>query len=481
MKILLTGASGYIGGNLMESLKEDYEIIAVSRNIDNKQDEKNVTWKEADLYSQLDIEKVMEDIDIAIYLVHSMQPSSKLDQGTFGDKDAILADNFAWAAKKQGVGKIIYLSGIIPDDDKLSTHLESRLECEKILGSYGIPVSTLRAGLIVGPKGSSYPILHNLVKRLPGLLLPAWAYNRTHPVALKDVLSGLTKLVKRKTEQNESIDIGGPEEKSYQELFEETAEVLDKKLPMVDLPIIPIFLSKLWVRLIAQKPKEMVYPLLESLTHNMVMKEENYVEGISNAPTTFKESVHIALDGELDESKPTGGSLLQKKDLEKKDVKSVQRIKIPETWSVEDTADYYINWLSRIGGRLINTSVDDKETSITLPFFKNPILVFEKSEARSYEDRLLFYIKGGQFSQTREGGRARLEFRRVMDTDEVIIALHEYEPTLPWFFYTLTQAKVHLIVMKAFGFETRLLANMLGSKYAKYVSSPHAGRRSTAT
>ena len=98
MKILLTGASGYIGGNLMESLKEDYEIIAVSRNIDNKQDEKNVTWKEADLYSQLDIEKVMEDIDIAIYLVHSMQPSSKLDQGTFGDKDAILADNFAWAA-----------------------------------------------------------------------------------------------------------------------------------------------------------------------------------------------------------------------------------------------------------------------------------------------------------------------------------------------------------------------------------------------
>ena len=141
MKILLTGASGYIGGNLMESLKEDYEIIAVSRNIDNKQDEKNVTWKEADLYSQLDIEKVMEDIDIAIYLVHSMQPSSKLDQGTFGDKDAILADNFAWAAKKQGVGRIIYLSGIIPDDDELSDHLKSRLECEKILGSYGIPVS----------------------------------------------------------------------------------------------------------------------------------------------------------------------------------------------------------------------------------------------------------------------------------------------------------------------------------------------------
>lgn len=476
MKILLTGASGYIGGNLMENLKEEYEIIAVSRNIDNKEDEENVTWKEADLYSQLDVEKVMEGADIAIYLVHSMQPSSKLDQGTFGDKDAILADNFAWAAKKQGVKHIIYLSGIVPDDDELSDHLESRLECEKILGSYGIPVSTLRAGLIVGPKGSSFPILHNLVKRLPGLLLPAWAYNRTHPVALQDVITVLSKLVTRKPKQNEAIDIGGPEEKSYRELFEETAEVMEKKLPMVDVPIIPIFLSKLWVRLIAQKPKEMVYPLLESLTHSMVMKEKNYVEGISNAPTTFKESVRIALDGELDQSSPSGGGLLQKKDVEKNDVKSIQRIRIPAQWSVEDTADYYINWLSRIGGRLINTSVDESETSITLPFFNEPILIFEKSDERSYEDRLLFYIKGGRFSQEREGGRARMEFRRVLDTDEVLIALHEYEPTLPWFVYTLTQAKVHLLVMKAFGFETRLLADMFGSRYARYVSSPHAGR-----
>lgn len=475
MKILLTGASGYIGGNLLENLKKDYEIVAISRHTDNKKDEENVTWKEADLYSQIDIENVMEDIDIAIYLVHSMQPSSKLSQAKFEDMDAILADNFAWAAKQKGVKRIVYLSGIIPDDEKLSEHLESRLECEKILGSYGIPVSTLRAGLIVGPKGSSFPILHNLVKRLPGLLLPAWAYNRTHPVALKDVITGLTSVVKRAPDKNESIDIGGPEEKSYRQLFEETAEVMDKKLPMIDLPIIPIALSKLWVRLIAQKPKEMVYPLLESLTHNMVMKDENYVEGISNAPTTFKESVRIALEDEIDSSSKKGVEIIQKKDIEKNDVKSVQRIRIPKQWSVDDVADYYVNWLSRIGGKFISTRVKDRETSIALPFFKSPILVLEKSEERSYEDRILYYIKGGKFSQTREDGRARLEFRRVLDTDEVLIAIHEYEPTLPWFVYTLTQAKVHLLVMKAFGFETRLLANMLDSQYARYVSSPNEG------
>ncbi|GAB3067108.1 NAD(P)H-binding protein [Salinicoccus sesuvii] len=474
MKILLTGASGYIGGNLLESLKEDYEIVAISRNTENKKDEKNVTWKEADLYSQIDIENVMGDIDIAIYLVHSMQPSSKLSQAKFEDMDAILADNFAWAAKQKGVKRIIYLSGIIPEDDKLSAHLRSRLECERILGCYGIPVTTLRAGLIVGPKGSSFPILHNLVKRLPGMLLPSWAYNRTHPVALKDVITGLTKVVKREPKDNESIDIGGPEEKTYKELFVETAEVMDKKLPMVDVPIIPIFLSKLWVRLIAQKPKEMVYPLLESLTHSMVMRKENYEEGISDAPTTFKESVRIALDDEMDASSSSGIEIVQKKDVERNDVKSVQRIRIPKQWSIDDTADYYVNWLSRMGGRFISTKVEEDVTSIALPFFKTPILILDRSEARSYENRILYYIKGGKFSHEREKGRARLEFRRILDTDEVLIAIHEYEPTLPWFVYTLTQAKIHLIVMKAFGFETRLLANMLDSRYAKYVSNPNA-------
>ncbi len=400
MKILLTGASGYIGGNLLKSLKEDYEIVAISRNTKNKEDEKNVTWKEADLYSQIDIENVMEDIDIAIYLVHSMQPSSKLSQAKFKDMDAILADNFAWAAKRKGVKQIIYLSGIIPDDENLSEHLSSRLECEKILGSYGIPVSTLRAGLIVGPKGSSFPILYNLVKRLPALVLPAWAYNRTHPVALKDVITGLSKVVERQPKENESIDIGGPEERTY------------------------------------------------------------------------KESVRIALDGEMDQNTPSAPEFVSRKDLEKNDVKSVQRIRIPEQWSIDDTADYYVNWLSRIGGKFITTQVQDAETSITLPFFNNPILILERSEERSYEDRILYYIKGGRFSQERKDGRARLEFRRILDTNEVLVAIHEYEPTLPWFVYTLTQAKVHLLVMRAFGFETSILANTLDSKYAKYASSP---------
>lgn len=95
MKVLLTDASGYISGNLLQGLKGNYKVIVISRNTKNKQDEDNVTWREANLYSQIDIENVMEDIDIAIYLVHSMQPTSKLSQAKFKDINAILADNFA--------------------------------------------------------------------------------------------------------------------------------------------------------------------------------------------------------------------------------------------------------------------------------------------------------------------------------------------------------------------------------------------------
>ncbi len=161
-KILLTGASGYIGGHLMNRLKENYEIIAVSRHIENKKDEQNVTWKSADLFDLNEITEVMKDVDIAIYLVHSMMPSAKLTQASFEDMDALLADNFAKAASFNKVDHIVFMSGLIPKTNELSPHLRSRLECERILGAYGVPVSTLRAGLIIGSKGSSYPILKKI-------------------------------------------------------------------------------------------------------------------------------------------------------------------------------------------------------------------------------------------------------------------------------------------------------------------------------
>ena len=120
--------------------------------------------------------------------------------------------------KKQGVRHIVFMSGLIPNEDKLSAHLRSRLECEKILGSYGIPVSTLRFGLIIGAKGSSYPILKRLVERLPGMVLPSWAYNMIAPVSINDVINKLALLVERTPQHNESFDITGPEIMNYKRI-----------------------------------------------------------------------------------------------------------------------------------------------------------------------------------------------------------------------------------------------------------------------
>lgn len=448
-KILLTGASGYIGSHLMNKLKDNYEIIAISRNIENKSNEHNVTWKAADLFDLNEITEVMEDIDIAIYLVHSMMPSAKLTQASFEDMDALLADNFAKAASYNKVQHIVFMSGLIPNTSELSPHLRSRLECEQILGSYGVPVSTLRAGLIIGSKGSSYPILKKLVDRLPGLLLPKWAYNTTLPVAIDDVIDGLYKIVERNPNENESIDIGGPSHMTYKDLFKQTAEVLDKRLPTIDLPIIPIWLSKYWVKLISGVPKEMVYPLMDSLIHDMIRNDENVVKDISIGKIDYKESVRNALEEETKTQKK--GKSSRKGDI--KDVRAISRVVLPKDVNMIQLAESYANFLNRITLNVVNSDFNEDNFTISVPCLNKDLLLLSKDFKASNNERILYRIVGGDFALDSDGGNARLEFRRLPNSDACIIALQEYEPTLPWWVYKYTQAKVHKSVMNLFKFK----------------------------
>ena len=448
-KILLTGASGYIGSHLMNKLKDNYEIIAISRNIENKSNEHNVTWKAADLFDLNEITEVMEDIDIAIYLVHSMMPSAKLTQASFEDMDALLADNFAKAASYNKVQHIVFMSGLIPNTNELSPHLRSRLECEQILGSYGVPVSTLRAGLIIGSKGSSYPILKKLVERLPGLLLPKWAYNTTLPVAIDDVIDGLYKIVERNPNENESIDIGGPSHMTYKDLFKQTAEELDKGLQTIDLPIIPIWLSKYWVKLISGVPKEMVYPLMDSLIHDMIRNDENIVKDISIGKIDYKESVRNALEEETKTQKK--GKSSRKGDI--KDVRAISRVVLPKDVNMVQLAESYANFLNRITLNVVNSDFNEDNFTISVPFLNKDLLLLSKDFKASNNERILYRIVGGDFALDSDGGNARLEFRRLPNSDACIIALQEYEPTLPWWVYKYTQAKVHKSVMNLFKFK----------------------------
>ena len=448
--VALTGASGYIGTNLMKKLTDHTDVIALSRNGENKEDREHVTWRSCDLYSMADAEKGLEGADIAVYLVHSMMPGAKLTQGSFEDMDVILADNFAQAAKKQGVKQIIYLSGIIPEDSpSLSRHLRSRQEVDQILRAYGVPVTTIRAGLIVGPKGSSFPILKKLVKRLPVMLLPKWTKTETHPVALPDVLNALDKSVDDEELKGRSIDVGGPEVMTYRSMMLKTAHVMGRNPKLVDLPFMTVNLSRLWVSFITGAPKETAYPLIESLTHPMTSHPENEVPGISRGSITFEEAAKDALEQEA--ASKTKGKKKKPNLAIQHDVRSVQRIVIPAGKDANWAAQHYVEWLEDKLNPWIKTTVDENlncRIGFSAPSFA--LLKMNYSHERSTSTRALYYITGGRLSDSQKNSRGRMEFRQIPGTNEAIVAIHDFMPSLPWFFYKYTQAKVHLLVMAMF-------------------------------
>lgn len=463
LKVVIAGASGYIGHNLLEKLTGHVEIIALSRGGGENDAEKHIDWRSCDLFSMKDAEKGLADADIGVYLVHSMMKSAKLTQGGFEDMDVILADNFAQAASKQGIKHIVYLTGIIPDEDEanLSRHLKSRLEVERILSSYGVPVTALRAGLIIGPEGSSFPILTKLIKRLPIMALPKWTRTDTQPVALKDVITALATLILNYKPEQRIIDIGGPDVMSYKLMMKKMSGVLNKRRLFMNVPFFTVGLSKLWLRLITQTPKEIVYPLIESLKHPMIVSSEHVLEGISDSKVTFLESAKSAIEEEeaMDKNKtskkPKLGPL-------KQDVRSIQRIQIPSHWTTDNVARYYVFWLAKFLNPWIRTTVDEKLNCKIGFLGRKTLLELQYSHERSNKDRALYYISGGLLTDPDSNERGRMEFRRIPGTNDIIIAIHDYMPSVPWFVYYVTQANMHSFVMANFR------RHMRKQKFKKY-------------
>lgn len=223
--VAVAGASGFVGTALLPVLAADFDVIALRRS--PAAELPGVEWRQCDLFSMLQTERALEGADYAVYLVHSMLPA-RLTQARFEDMDFILADNFARSAARAGVKQILYLGGIIPDDTQLSRHLASRLEVERVLAARGVPVTSLRAGLIVGAQGSSFRIVARLVERSPLLLCPHWTRSMTQPVGLRDVVKLLRFCVGREEMYGRAFDLGGAEVMTYLDLMRRTAVRLGK-------------------------------------------------------------------------------------------------------------------------------------------------------------------------------------------------------------------------------------------------------------
>lgn len=231
LTVAIAGASGYIGRWFIHHFHQKYNIIGLSRRVVKENPNPNVTWRQVELYSISSTTEALKDVDVAIYLVHSMSASTRLNQGSFEDTDLLLADNFSRAAALCEVKQIIYLGGLVPEgkDEELSRHLMSRLEVEKTLGSRDAKLTALRASIIVGPGGSSFDMIKNLVKNLPVLMCPKWTESQTQPISLRDTLDIMDSCVGNPNVYDKAIEIGSPEVMTYRDMLARTAEVMGKK------------------------------------------------------------------------------------------------------------------------------------------------------------------------------------------------------------------------------------------------------------
>ncbi len=447
-KIVLAGATGFIGRWIIDRLQNDFNIIALSRKKVKINLNENVSWKTVDLYSMSSTEKALEGADIAIYLVHSMQPSTRLNQGRFEDTDLLLADNFSRAAQKNKLQQIIYLGGILPKDKhQISNHLLSRYEVEKTLGARTTPLTSIRAGIIIGPGGSSFKIVTQLVKNLPMMGCPKWTKSKNQPIDVFDVLSLIKQCIGNPKTYNKNIEIGGKQVMTYIELLKKTAKLMGKKRLIFPMPFFTIGLSKWWVSIFANSNINFVSPLVESLKHKMIPSYDySYLYKIDFT------TMNISIKRALDHSPPILPSF-HEPELERNTVRSVQRIYNPRKYNAQWVAKYYPMWLSKRFAGLINPRFDGG----FLRFYLLGIMLLELQliEDRSTPNRQLFYITGGKLTKRRDLGW--LEFRSILDNEYVITAIHEYVPKLPWWIYKLTQAQLHLYVMRKFERELKSL------------------------
>ncbi|MFT4685288.1 MAG: hypothetical protein ACJATN_001104 [Neolewinella sp.] len=446
--IVIAGATGFIGRWFIERFHQEYNIIALSRGrMLPEPGYDKAEWRQVELYSLTSTEAALAGADYAIYLVHSMQPTTRLHQGDFEDTDLLLADNFGRAAKANGLKQILFMGGLLPEYDsvdELSRHLRSRWEVEQTLGEAGVPVTTLRAGIIVGAGGSSFTIIRKLVERLPALICPSWCQSATQPVELDDALKMMKYALGRKDFFGRTFDIGGPGPTNYMSMIQTVADLLGKKRIVRPVKIFSPGLSKMWVALFTDTSQALVSPLIESLKHDLVCQPNELLDAFPER-TDFQGAARRALFGKDQLSPlPKRETRVQK---EKNTVRSVQRLPNPGGHTATYVARIYQRWLPAFFHTLINVKSEDNV--LVFSFLGVGLLQLEFIPGRSDEDRQLFYINGGNLVKREDYGW--LEFRRVLNGEYVISAVHEYAPSLPWYIYTQTQARAHAFVMNQFG------------------------------
>tara|TARA_R100000353_G_scaffold176125_1_gene149355 strand:- start:31246 stop:32685 length:1440 start_codon:yes stop_codon:yes gene_type:complete len=294
LKILLTGANGYIGMRLLPELLENgHEVICVVRDknrlpVDPKTT-KNVSVVEVDFMNEVNTQSFPKDIDAAYYLIHSMTGSTK----DFEEMEARSAKNFNEYMAATSVKQVIYLSGIV-NEDQLSKHLSSRKKVEEILYTGNFHLTVLRAGIVVGSGSSSFEIIRDLCEKLPIMIAPKWLKTKIQPIAVRDVIAFLSGVLNNEKCYDQSFDIGGPDILTYRKMLEKYSQIRGLKLWIIPVPVMSPRLSSYWLYFVTSTSYKLAVNLVDSMKMEVVARDNKLQEILGIQPISYEEAIKKA-------------------------------------------------------------------------------------------------------------------------------------------------------------------------------------------
>jgi uncharacterized protein YbjT (DUF2867 family) len=289
LRVLVTGATGFIGKRLVPALlAEGHSVAAMTRKPSAYTGPGEAVA--GDVFDPESLVEPLQGADVAVYLVHS------LDDDDFERKDAEAAEGFGRAAAEAGVRQIVYLGGLGREGD-MSAHLRSRREVEKLLGEGGVPVTVLRAAVVVGHGGISWEMTRQLVKNLPAMVVPKWATTKTQPIGIDDVIGYLVGVVGNEQAKGRVFEIGGADQLTYLEMMQQAAEVMmGRRVPIVTVPVLTPGLSSRWIRFVTDVDATTAANLIDSMSSEVVVEDHSIRDLVPLEPVPYQEAVRRAIE-----------------------------------------------------------------------------------------------------------------------------------------------------------------------------------------
>ena len=288
MRVTVFGATGVVGGALLPLLADEHDVVAVSRRPSDTGE--GVRWVAADVASGAGVADALAGADVVYYLVHS------LGAHDFERQDREAARNVSREAARAGVVQIVYLGGLGGEEHDASAHLRSRRETGQCLASDGVPVTTLRAAMVIGKGSAAFETILGLVKRLPVMITPSWVSTPTQPIALHDIARYLAGVAGSDAASGETFDAGGPEVMTYRQMIERIAALLGRRPRIIEVPVLTPALSALWLELVTPVNASVARPLVDGLRSPTVAREERLRKLLPFQLTPFDEAARQGIE-----------------------------------------------------------------------------------------------------------------------------------------------------------------------------------------